>query len=141
MSREETRRRRSSCPISTGLDLLGDRWSLLIVRDLLFAGFRTYKEFASSEEGMATNVLADRLAHLETVGIITSERDPDDGRRQVYRLTPKGVDLAPVILELARWTVKHEPGVLRPEPLRSYEADREGFLGALRRKLKGTTGS
>jgi len=104
-------RRRSWCPISTALEILGDRWSLLIVRDLMYAGFQTYKELLSSDEGIATNVLADRLAHLVTSGIVTSERDPSDGRRVVYRLTPKGSDLAPVILELGIWGVKHEGGV------------------------------
>jgi DNA-binding HxlR family transcriptional regulator len=134
MSRHQATRRRSSCPISTGLELLGDRWSLLIVRDLLFAGFRTYKEFLGGEEGIATNILADRLSALEASGIVTSERDAEDGRKQIYRLTPKGVDLAPVILELGRWAVKHEKGVRRPEPLQAYEAARDEFLQQLRHR-------
>lgn len=125
--------RRSTCPINASLELLGDRWSLLIVRDLVLAGLRTYKEFASGEEGIATNILADRLASLQAAGLITSERDPEDGRKLVYRLTAKGFDLAPVLLELGRWAVKHEAGVRRPEPLRLWEADRDGFLRQLRK--------
>jgi DNA-binding HxlR family transcriptional regulator len=126
--------RRSTCPINASLELLGDRWSLLIVRDLVFAGLRTYKDFLSGEEGIATNILADRLASLQSSGLITSDRDPDDGRKLVYRLTAKGFDLAPALLELGRWAVKHEAGVRRPDPLRLWEADRDGFLGQLRKE-------
>jgi len=106
----------------------------LILRDLIFAGLKTYKDFSSGEEGIATNILADRLASLERSGLITSERDPTDGRKLVYRLTAKGFDLAPALLELGRWAVKHETGVRRPDPLRLWEADREGFLGQLRKE-------
>lgn len=102
------------------------------MRDLVFAGLRSYKDFLSGEEGIATNILADRLASLQASGLITSERDPEDGRKVVYRLTAKGFDLAPALLELGRWAVKHEAGVRRPEPLRLWETDRDGFLGQLR---------
>src|SRR6478609_3418457 len=126
--------RRSTCPINASLELLGDRWSLLIVRDLVFAGLRTYKEFSSGEEGIATNILADRLTSLQASGLITSERDPEDGRKLVYRLTPKGFDLAPALLELGRWAVKYEAGVRRPEPLRRWETEGQDFLGQLRKE-------
>jgi DNA-binding HxlR family transcriptional regulator len=126
--------RRSTCPINASLELLGDRWSLLIVRDLLFAGLQTYKDFLSGEEGIATNILADRLASLQASGLITSERDPEDGRKLVYRLTAKGFELAPALLELGRWAAKHEPGVRRPELLRRWELDRDGFLEQLRKE-------
>jgi DNA-binding HxlR family transcriptional regulator len=131
----KARPRRSSCPINASLELLGDRWSLLIVRDLLFARLRTYKEFLSGEEGIATNILADRLASLQASGLITSDRDPEDGRKLVYRLTAKGFDLAPVLLELGHWAVKHEAGLRRPEPLRHWEANRDGFLAQLRKEF------
>lgn len=124
--------RRSTCPINASLEILGDRWSLLIVRDLVFAGLQTYKDFLSGEEGIATNILADRLASLQASGLITSDRDPEDGRKLVYRLTAKGFDLAPALLELGRWAVEHEQGVRVPEPLRLWEADRDGFLERLR---------
>jgi len=128
--------RRSSCPINASLERLGDRWSLLIVRDLMFAGFRTYKELSSSEEGIATNILANRLVQLEESGIISSERDPADERRVIYRLTAKGLDLAPVLLELSRWAVTHEAGVRPPEPFRRWEADRVRYLAELRGEWK-----
>jgi DNA-binding HxlR family transcriptional regulator len=133
-SRSRAAARRSSCPINASLELLGDRWTLLIVRDLMFAGFRSYKELSSSEEGIATNILADRLAHLEAEAMITSERDPEDGRRLIYRLTAKGLDLAPVLLELSRWAVAHEAGVRPPDIFRRWEADRAGVLAELRRQ-------
>jgi DNA-binding HxlR family transcriptional regulator len=122
----------STCPINASLVVLGDRWSLLVVRDLLFAGYKTFNQFLSSGEGMATNVLADRLAKLTESGIITKEPDPDDGRKWIYRLTSKGVDLAPVLLELSRWGTKHEHGIPPEGVLETYAQDREAFLSALR---------
>jgi DNA-binding HxlR family transcriptional regulator len=88
--------------------MLGDRWSLLIVRDMMLRGFQTYKEFVESDEGIATNILADRLRKLETHGIITTEPDPSDGRKLIYLLTPKGIDLAPALAEMVLWAARHE---------------------------------
>jgi DNA-binding HxlR family transcriptional regulator len=130
----KTPQRRSTCPINASLEVLGDRWSLLIVRDLVFAGLRSYKDFLSGEEGIATNILADRLVSLQASGLVTSVRDPEDGRKVVYRLTAKGFDLAPALLELGRWAVKYEASVRRPDSLRLWEADREGFLRQLRKE-------
>ena len=141
MARPKALPRRSTCPINASLELLGDRWSLLIVRDLLFAGLQSYKDFLGGEEGIATNILANRLASLQEAGLITSVRAPEDGRKLVYRLTTKGFDLAPALLELGRWAVKHEAGVRRPEPLRLWEADRDGFLGQLRKERLGQVAS
>jgi len=87
-------KRRSGCPVSISLERFGDRWSLLIIRDLMVRGFRTFKEFQESGEGIATNILADRLQSLEAAGIITAEEEKTDGRRVNYRLTEKGIDLA-----------------------------------------------
>jgi len=101
-------KRRSGCPVSISLERFGDRWSLLIIRDLMVRGYRTFKEFEESGEGIATNILADRLQRLETAGIITAEVEQTDGRRVNYRLTRKGVDLAPVLLELLIWGARHE---------------------------------
>ena len=99
---------RSGCPVSISLDILGDRWSLLIVRDIMVRGYRTFRQFQRSGEGIATNILADRLRKLETAGILTTEAAEEDGRSTYYRLTPKGVALAPVLLELLIWAGKHE---------------------------------
>ena len=94
--------------MSISLEVFGDRWSLLIVRDLMIRGFRTFREFQQSGEGIATNILADRLRKLETSGIISSEQGEGDKRKVNYRLTRKGIDLAPVLLELLIWGTRHE---------------------------------
>ena len=99
---------RSGCPVSVSLEIFGDPWSLLIVRDLMVRGYRTFKEFHQAGEGIATNILADRLRKLEAAEIIVAEAMAADGRRVNYRLTEKGIDLAPVLLELLIWGARHE---------------------------------
>ena len=99
---------RSDCPVSISLERFGDRWSLLIIRDLMVRGFRTFKQFEESGEGIATNILADRLRSLKAAGIISAETEETDGRKVNYRLTEKGIDLAPVLLELLVWGARHE---------------------------------
>src|SRR6202022_1405723 len=88
---------RSGCPLNASVEILGDRWSLLIIRDMMLRGFRTYKEFLESYEGIATNILADRLRKLVAHGIITTEQDPSDGRKRIYLLTAKGPGFAPTL--------------------------------------------
>ncbi len=88
--------------------MFGDRWSLLIIRDLMVRGLRTFREFQESGEGIATNILADRLQKLQAAGIITAEAEETDGRRVNYRLTEKGIDLAPVLLDLLIWGARHQ---------------------------------
>ena len=122
------------CPVAHALDLIGERWSLLVVRDLLFIGPRTYNQLLSSDEGIATNVLAGRLSHLEEEGIIQARPDPDDGRRRIYSLTQKGLDLAPVVLELSLWGVKHEGGVGPRAEIRRWKTDRAAFLAEMRER-------
>ncbi|MGA2348910.1 MAG: helix-turn-helix domain-containing protein [Terracidiphilus sp.] len=99
---------RSECPVSISLDLLGDRWSLLIIRDMMVRGYRTFREFQQAGEGIATNILADRLHKLKAAGILTTEPAAEDGRSSHYRLTPKGIALAPVLLEMLIWAANHE---------------------------------
>jgi len=100
--------RRSECPLNASVEMLGDRWSLLIIRDMMLRGFRSYKEFMECYEGIATNILADRLRKLIANGIITAEPDPTDGRKLTYFLTAKGIDLAPVLTEMVLWASRHE---------------------------------
>lgn len=116
------------------LEMVGDRWSLLIIRDLMFRGLRAYKEFLESDEGIATNILADRLKKLEGCGIISTERDPDDGRKLIYRLTRKGIDLAPVLVELIVWASRHEHASAPQAILHGIKNDRAGFLASIRKK-------
>jgi len=101
--------RRSDCPISYALDLFGDKWTLLIIRDMLFKQKRRYGQFAESEEKISTNILADRLARLEGEGLVTKEADPENGRQFVYALTPKALDLAPMLIEMILWSAKYDP--------------------------------
>jgi DNA-binding HxlR family transcriptional regulator len=100
--------RRSGCPLNASVEMLGDRWSLLIIRDMMLRGYSTFKEFIESDEGIATNILADRLRKLEAYGIVTTERVPSDGRKLTYLLTRKGIDLAPVLAEMVLWAAAHE---------------------------------
>ena len=108
MRKRRKAERRSECPLNASVEMLGDRWSLLIIRDMMLRGARTYKEFLRGHEGIATNVLADRLRKLVAYRIITTEPDPSDGRKLTYRLTAKGIDLAPVLTEMVLWAAAHE---------------------------------
>ena len=108
MTRKTSAQHRSGCPVSTALELVGDKWSLLIVRDIKVRGYRTFREFQHSGEDIATNILADRLHKLEEGGILIRERATNDGRSTDYRLTEKGIALAPVLLELLIWGANHE---------------------------------
>ena len=128
------RRRRSGCPVSLSLDRFGDRWSLLIIRDLMVRGFRTFKEFQESGEGIATNILADRLKNLEAAGILGSEPGDSDRRKVNYRLTQKGIDLAPVMLELLIWGSKHEDAGLPCGMIDAMAENREQVLAEVRRR-------
>jgi len=95
---------RSHCPISFALDIFGDKWTLLIVRDIVYAGKRTHGEFLKSDEHIATNILADRLAKLECQGIIIKTPDPTDKRREIFSLTERGLALVPLLLDLQSWS-------------------------------------
>jgi DNA-binding HxlR family transcriptional regulator len=106
----------------------------LIVRDLMMFGYRTFKEFHESGEGIATNVLADRLKRLEAAGIISAEADPADQRRVHYRLTEKGIDLAPVLLELLIWGARHEQTAAPCALIAHMEQNREQILAEVRRR-------
>jgi DNA-binding HxlR family transcriptional regulator len=127
---------RSGCPVNISLEILGDRWSLLIVRDLMVRGFRTFKEFQESGEGIATNILADRLRKLEAAGIITAEEEKRDGRRVNYRLTEKGIDLAPVVLELLLWGARHEETGAPCSAIEKMARSREQVLAEARRRWR-----
>jgi DNA-binding HxlR family transcriptional regulator len=127
-------KRRSGCPVSIALELFGDRWSLLIIRDLMVRGSRTFKQFHEAGEGIATNILSDRLRNLEAAGIITIEADEMDGRRVNYRLTEKGIALAPVMLELLIWSARHEQTDAPCALIAEMEDHREQVLTEVRRR-------
>jgi DNA-binding HxlR family transcriptional regulator len=126
-------KRRSECPLNASVEMLGDRWSLLIIRDMMLRGFRTYKEFMECYEGIATNILADRLRKLTACGIITAEPDPSDGRKLIYMLTETGIDLAPVLTEMVVWAAGHED-TGNQALVRLMREDKEKFLAGVRER-------
>ena len=105
---------RSDCPIANTLDLIGDKWTLLVVRDLLFLGKRLYGEVMQSPEGIPSNILADRLKRLEDAGLLERSPYQQNPVRYEYRLTPKGTGLFPVLREMIRWGNKHIQGTTVP---------------------------
>ncbi|HVV50120.1 MAG TPA: helix-turn-helix domain-containing protein [Polyangia bacterium] len=126
------RHRKSDCPVHFALEVFGDPWTLLIIRDLMFKDRRTYSDFLRAEEGIATNVLADRLTRLEQDGIIARDESPGG-----YRLTPKGIDLLPIMMDIIGWSAKHDPRTAADrEFVRRLRADRDSFTRELRSTLQ-----
>ena len=127
---------RSDCPLSAALDLFGDRWTLLVIRDLAFRGKDSFSEICYSEEGVATNILADRLARLEAGGIVTKTRDTSDGRRYSYVLTEKGKDLIPALIEIIVWSAAHHEGTAAaPGFIEAAKDDRAALIQELQKAL------
>lgn len=126
-------KRRSGCPLNASIEMLGDRWSLLIIRDMMLRGSRTFKEFLNSYERPATNILADRLRRLEAHGIITTRPDRTDGRKLIYLLTPKGLDLGPVLTEMVLWAAAHER-TDNQALVNEMRKDKQAFLAAIRER-------
>jgi DNA-binding HxlR family transcriptional regulator len=126
---KQGKNRQTGCPVTYGLDAFGDRWSLLVIRDMMLHGKKTYGDFLDADEHISTNILADRLKHLEAEGIIDKLQDPKNRRSFIYTLTEKGLDLAPVILETIRWSGKHiKLNKERNALLHRIETDRDGLL-------------
>jgi len=100
---------RSGCPINLGLEVFGDRWTLLIIRDMMFAGKRHFREFLASGEGISSNILADRLAMLTRHGIVTRAGDPSHRLKAIYSLTEKGIELLPIIAQISQWSRAYMP--------------------------------
>jgi DNA-binding HxlR family transcriptional regulator len=118
------------------LEQFGDRWSLLIVRDMMVRGHHTFKGFQESGEGISSNVLSDRLRTLEAAGIVMTEPDETDARRLNYRLTQKGIDLAPVMLELLIWGAKYESTAAPCALIVQTENCREQVLAETRKRWR-----
>jgi len=133
MPKKHKAKRRSECPLNASVEMLGDRWSLLIIRDMMLRGSRTYKDFLDCYEGIATNILADRLRKLVANGIVATAPDPADGRKQIYLLTAKGIDLAPVLTEMVLWAAAHED-TGNQALIREMRRDKGRFLAAVRQR-------
>jgi DNA-binding HxlR family transcriptional regulator len=113
--------------------MLGDRWSLLILRDMMLRGARAYNDFLACPERIATNILADRLRKLVADRIVTTRPDPRDGRKQIYLLTEKGIDLAPVMAEMVLWAARHER-TGNQALVRQLRRDKQRMIDEVRRR-------
>jgi DNA-binding HxlR family transcriptional regulator len=120
--------------------MLGDRWSLLILRDMMLHGYQTFNEFLHSDEKIATNILADRLRRLESYEIIETERDPAGDRKMIYVLKVKGIDLAPVLAEMVLWAAHHEETGNQPL-VRQMRTTKEQLLADVRQRWEGKKGA
>ena len=130
-----------NCPIRFALDLFGDKWSLLIIRDILFKEKRYYDEFIESDEKISTNILADRLKQFEEERFLTKEIDPTNKRRFIYRPTQKALDLLPMLTEMILWSATHDPQTaVAPESHRKIRGDKRSFIERHKAKFrkKGT---
>jgi len=133
----DTSKKRSECPLSCSLDVFGDKWSLLIIRDLIFGNKCTYNDFLKSGEGIATNILASRLKGLEENGVIKKSAHPNSKAKILYKLTQKGIDLLPVLVEIYIWADKYfsiPEGV--QATINEAKKDKEGFVKQVTKELK-----
>ena len=134
---KHTHQKRSDSPINFALETFGDPWSLLIIRDIVYFGKNTYGEFLASEEGMATNILASRLAHLEHQGLLVKKPSEKDKRKEEYVLTEKGLDLIPVLVEMANWSAQHDPHTAAPAAwIALMKAEREKMIRLIRETVQ-----
>lgn len=128
------KRSNSGCLISNSLDIFGDKWSLLIIRDMIFFGKETYGEFLKSPEKIATNILASRLQNLEKEGIIIKKEHPESKAKNLYYLTEKGITLLPILVEMYHWA---ELNLEIPNPQKiEMDNDKESFIKEISEKLR-----
>lgn len=135
-----TQKFRCDCPITSALDILGDKWMLVIVKQMLMEGKETFKDFTESEEAIATNILSAKLKLLEEVGIVTKNKLPNNKKTNLYLLSEKGLALTPVIVELANWSDKHlrevHPTIQNGEGMELLRSDKEAFANVLEKKYR-----
>ena len=123
----------SGCPVVFFADAFGDKWSLLILRDLFFAGRRHYNDFLGAGEGIATNILADRLSKLEQLGLLKKETDPQNRRQTIYSPTAKALDLVPLFAEIILWSARHDDRTeVPPKLLQRLKTEREAVIAEIR---------
>jgi DNA-binding HxlR family transcriptional regulator len=133
----KNQQRRSDCPINFALEMFGDTWSLLIVRDIVYFGKKSYGEFLESDEGIATNILASRLAQMEQKGILVKQQSVLDKRKEVYSLTEKGLDLIPILVEMADWSARHDTQTgAPPEWIALVNADKANMIRRIRETVQ-----
>lgn len=124
---------RSDCPINAVVEIVGDQWTLLILRDMLLQSRARFSEFRLSAESVATNILATRLKHLIRHGLIEKHKDPQDGRGALYLPTDRALDMIPILLAVMSWSQVHQPGTLRyPDAMAFYQTDPHGAADQIR---------
>lgn len=129
--------RRSDCPVSCSLDVWGDKWSLLIIRDLMNAKQCTYGDFLKSPEGIATNILASRLLALEENGVIEKLSHPDSKAKVLYKLTHKGIDLLPLLIEIGIWSEKYyDIDKSKKAEIKEVKKNKEEYIKAKIKELR-----
>jgi DNA-binding HxlR family transcriptional regulator len=130
---------KSHCPVNFTLEAIGDPWSLLILRDIMYFGKHTFKEFASSQERITTSVLTDRLSNLQMQGILSKRPHPVDKRRSTYVFTEKGLGLVPILLDMMEWGTTHDPestGHRKKEFVSRIQREQGILIGEIKAKLK-----
>ena len=131
---------RCDCPITSALDILGDKWMLIIIKQMLIEGKETFKDFTESDEAIATNILSSKLKLLEEVGIIIKTQRPDNKKTNLYLLTNKGLALTPAIVELASWSDKYlrdiHPTMVNGKPLKLLRNDKVAFANMLQKQYR-----
>lgn len=129
--------KRSDCPFSCSLDILGDKWTLLIIRDMVFFGKNTYSDFLKSPEGIATNVLASKLLQLEENGLIEKLEHPDSKAKFLYKLTPKGIGIIPILAEMYLWAEQYHsvPDRIKAK-MKIFADNKEDAIRLLTEKIK-----
>lgn len=131
---------RCNCPFTSALDILGDKWILVIVKQMLIEGKETFTDFTESEESIATNILSTRLKLLEELGIILKTKRPNNKKTNLYLLTDKGLALTPILVELATWSDRHlrdiHPSIVNGEDMESLRNDKTAFARALEEKYR-----
>jgi DNA-binding HxlR family transcriptional regulator len=131
---------RCNCPFTSALDVLGDKWILVIVKQMLIEGKETFKDFTDSEEAIATNILSAKLKFLEEVGLILKTQRPDNKKTNLYLLTEKGLSLTPILIELAAWSDKNlrdiHPTIVNGEAMELLRTDKAAFANMFEKKYR-----
>ena len=131
---------RCNCPFTSALDILGDKWMLVIVKQLLIEGKETFKDFTESEESIATNILSSKLKFLEKVGIIIKTKRPENKKTNLYLLTDKGLALTPILVKLATWSDKNlrdiHPSIMDGEKMKFLRNDKTAFTNQIEKKYR-----
>ena len=131
---------RCNCPITSAIDVLGDKWILVIVKQMLIEGKETFKDFTESEEAIATNILSAKLKLLEEMGLIIKTQRPDNKKTNLYLLTEKGMSLTPILMELATWSDKNlrdiHPTIVNSEAMELLRIDKAAFANGIQKKYK-----